>query len=323
MNVLMITTEWPTDLRPHRVPFITRQVELLRQKGIQVQVFHFEGNKNPVNYTRAFFRLRNLIGSKKFNLIHAQWGQSALPVIFSKLPLVVTFRGSDLYGITNPDGTYSRKGKILQAASRWVARRADHIILVSERMRSRLPVLPDQKVTVIPSGISLTLFQPINKVECRTRLGLPADKKLVLFGGDPDRTDKRFYLANEALNLVKANIDVEFLIAKSVPQSQMPVYLNAADVVLLTSKHEGSPNIVKEALACNRPVVSVDVGDVKERLSNLPGCQVVAATPQAIAAALMKALSLTDEFELRSSVFGLDENTLTDKILTIYKKVCS
>ncbi|HRJ30845.1 MAG TPA: glycosyltransferase [Cyclobacteriaceae bacterium] len=318
MNVLMITTEWPTPDQPHRVPFLTRQVELLKSGGINIHVFHFEGKKDPINYLKAYQKVRALIKTGNFNIVHAQWGQSALPALGSGLPMVVTFRGSDLFGIANTDGSYSWKGKILQVISRGVARNADHIILVSEKMRSKLPVLTGKEISIIPSGINLSLFQPMAKVDCRKQLGLAEDKKLVLFGGDPDRTDKRFYLANEALNLVKENLNVDFLKVKSVPQSQMPIYLNAADVVLLTSKHEGSPNIVKEALACNRPVVSVDVGDVSERLANLSGCWVVVDSPLAIAESLTKVLNSTESYDYRNAVLPLDENIVTDRIIEIY-----
>ncbi len=109
--------------------------------------------------------------------------------------------------------------------------------------------------------------------EARAKLGLPADLPIVLFGGRPEMPVKRFALAQRAVALL-ARQDVKLLTASNVPHSEMPLYLNAADVLLLTSRHEGSPTIVKEALACNLPVVSTDVGDVRERIASIDGCSV-------------------------------------------------
>lgn len=95
-------------------------------------------------------------------------------------------------------------------------------------------------------------------------LGLPSDGRVALFVGDPARPEKRYWLAQKTVNLLVSRIQVELIVASSGPYEQVPLYyMNACDALLLTSSHEGSPNAVKEALACNLPVVSVDVGDVR------------------------------------------------------------
>ncbi|MCX7745014.1 MAG: glycosyltransferase [Flavobacteriales bacterium] len=317
----MITTEWPTPDRPHCVPFLKRQVELLRSKGVDVYIFYFKGRGNPLNYVKAFFSLRKIIKMGNFQLIHAQWGQSAVPALGCGLPLVITFRGSDLYGITKMDGSYSLKGKLLKNISRFMAHRASHVILVAEQMRSKLSNIPQDRISVVPSGVNLNLFYPMDKHECRKRLNLSIDRKIIMFGGDPERPDKRFYLANKAISLIQNTLDVELLVVKEVPHASMPVYINASDVVLLTSKHEGSPNIVKEALACNCPVVSVDVGDVKQRLAGLNNCYVVNDTPEDIAQALINVLISDNLTDFRNTVLSLNEEALIDKVLNIYNSL--
>lgn len=323
MKVLMVTTEWPTPENPFRVPFLKRQVDLLRSRGIEVEVYFFEGKKNPLNYLRACISVRKLVRKGNFNIIHAQWGQSALPVWGIDLPLVISFRGSDLFGITKKNGIYSWKGKLLKVISRFMARKADHLILVSASMLSHLPKSVAHKTSIIPTGVDLDLFKPMSKSKCRQRLGMSEDEKVVLFGGDPLRTDKRFHLAQEAVKILQTRHSVKLLFVKNVPHDQMPVYINAADVVLLTSKHEGSPNIVKEALACNIPVVSVDVGDVKERFHLASGCKLTTDTPQAIADSLEEILNSPDLYELRHAVLELNEYTITDKVIDIYRRVCA
>jgi teichuronic acid biosynthesis glycosyltransferase TuaC len=318
---LIVTTEWPTSQKPYRVPFLTRQIDLLRNRGLEFEIFHFEGRRNPFNYLKAFIKIQRKISSNKFDVIHAQWGQSALPVLFSEIPLVVTFRGSDLYGITRTDGTYSVLGKILTYLSSLTSRKAKAIILVSAAMRKLLPKISQTKVSIIPTGINLNLFRPLSMEECRIKLGLDLTKKFVLFGGDPERADKRFNLASESLVYVNQKYHVEFLIARNVEQTAMPLYINAANLILLTSKHEGSPNIIKEALACNKPIVTVNVGDVSERIGSIRGSRITDDSPISIAQAITGVLEEKEFYESRNSILELDENLITDKIIDIYNHI--
>jgi teichuronic acid biosynthesis glycosyltransferase TuaC len=294
---------------------------LLRNRGLEFEIFHFEGRRNPFNYLKAFIKIQRKISSNKFDVIHAQWGQSALPILFSEIPLVVTFRGSDLYGITRTDGTYSVLGKILTYLSSLTARKAKAIILVSAAMRKLLPKISQTKVSIIPTGINLNLFRPLSMEECRIKLGLDLTKKFVLFGGDPERADKRFNLASESLVYVNQKYPVEFLIARNVEQTAMPLYINAANLILLTSKHEGSPNIIKEALACNKPIVTVNVGDVSERIGSIRGSRITDDSPISIAEAITGVLEEKDFYESRNSILELDENLITDQIIDIYNRI--
>jgi glycosyltransferase involved in cell wall biosynthesis len=112
---------------------------------------------------------------------------------------------------------------------------------------------------------------------------------------------------------------LELLVVENEPPDKMPLYMNAADVLLLTSSREGSPNVVKEALACNLPVVAVDVGDVRERLGQVDGCIVTADDhPQTIAAALQKVIQLGERVAGRDAVRHLDIRTTTRQIINVY-----
>lgn len=320
IRVLMITVEWPDKDRPNAVPFVVRDVNLLRNQNIKVDVFPFRGARNPINYIKAAFAIRKKLKSAKYDIVHAQWGQSGVPVLLSRFPLVTSFRGSDLFGITDRDGRYTWTGRILKLVSKIVALRSDYAILVSRRM---VPLLPAKtKYVIIPGGINLELFKPGSKDETRTKLKIELNKKVILFGGDPSRDDKRFYLARQAIEMVRKDLSVQLLTASNVSQSEMPAYYQAADVLLLTSKHEGSPNMVKEALACNTPVVSVDVGDVRERIHHIPGCMVCENDlPSTIANALNVALEFDNrEVSLRDFVLDLDEALFAEKQIAIYMR---
>lgn len=319
-RVLLITSEWPENEGLARVPFLVQQVNYLSSAGLNITVYHFRGKKNPINYLKAWLRLRWHYNLESYDLIHAHFGQSGLIAIPTSRPLIVTFHGSDLQGIIGRKNEYTFAGKILKAASRLVARYADQIILVSKHMSKYLP--PGIGYHVVPCGVNMDLFVPLSQTLCRERLRLPRNKLLVLFGGNPDDPCKRYYLAKQAVEILKAQLDVDLLCLRAVAHEQMSWYLNASDVVLLTSKHEGSPSIVKEALACNCPVVSVDVGDLRERISGIEGCVLcLNDSPSTIASAIRQVIASKGHFESRRHVLDLDETCIAKQIIQIYESV--
>jgi glycosyltransferase involved in cell wall biosynthesis len=316
-RVLLITSEWPENAEIAHVPFLVQQVKYLCSAGLDITVFHFRAKKNPINYLKAWIRLRRQYDLKSYDLIHAHFGQSGLIAIPTKLPLVVTFHGSDLHGIWGRNDRYTLAGEILKVVSRMVAKCADQVIIVSEHMNRLLP--REVNYHVVPGGVNMELFVPLSQNFCRQRLGLPTNKPLILFAGI-GRPRKRYYLAEEAVKILKTQLDVELLCLRQVVHEEMPLYLNAADVLLLTSKHEGSPTIVKEALACNCPVVSVDVGDLRERISSITGCFLCENdSPATIASALAKAIDSKEHFESRHEVENLDEACVSERIIQIYR----
>jgi teichuronic acid biosynthesis glycosyltransferase TuaC len=322
MRVLIITSEWPSLKMPSAGIFIVRQVDFLQRAGVNVNVFHFRGAKNPLKYIRAWYHVQRLLMSECYDLIHAHWGQAAFPALPKRLPLVVTFHGSDLFGIKNSRGQFLLSGKILSLFSRWVAMIADQIILVSSQMDT---ALPKRHFHIIPSGIDLSLFRPITRVRARFGLGLAMDRKIIFFGGSPSNLEKRYPLALAALNLLKKDFPtIDIIVAHGIEHDKMPYYINACDVLLLTSMHEGSPNVVKEALACNIPIVSTDVGDVRQRIGNIEGCILCANDrPETIALALKKVLERNKKIEGRECVRDLDESLLTQEIIQVYEKAVS
>lgn len=320
LRVLMITSEWPKPgvcVTPH---FIKRQAEFLQAAGIDVEVFDFRGARRLRNYVVSWRRVQRKLAGGRYDLVHAQFGQSGVLALPKRVPLVVTLRGSDILGIVGPDGRYLRKGRLLQAASRLVARRADAVIAVSEHMRAYLdPRIP---VHIIPSGIDFELFRPIPQAEARQRLGLAPDERIVVFVGKPAQARKRFALAEEAVHVLSRTLPTRLLVAWGVAHTEIPYYLAASDALLFTSMQEGSPNAVKEALACDVPVVSVPIGDVPERLAGIEGCEVcVDERPEAIAAALERTLRRGGRVRGREAVRHLDEHRITEQVIAIYQRV--
>lgn len=319
MKILIITTEWeryPGDISGIHV---RQQVERLREAGLEVDVFPFRGEKNPLNYWQAMRELKKL-NLAQYDLIHAHHGQAGIVALAQKIrPVVVTFHGSDLQGIRTSSGQVTLTGYALKAASRWVARRADAIILVAEHLAAQLP----RGVTyqVIPAGINLDAFHPMPQAEARRALNLPQGKKLVLFVGDPARTEKRFWLAEKTVSLLPNEFNAQIIVAHGVPPREMPLYMNACDALLVTSSTEGSPNAVKEALACDLPIVSTDVGDIRARVTHINGCIVCKdSSPESLGQALIKILTNTRRINGRVFVIELDEKFLIQKVINVYNQ---
>jgi glycosyltransferase involved in cell wall biosynthesis len=318
LKVLMITSEYPTAERPMGVPFIKRQVEFLRKNDVDVDIFHFKGNKNLFNYIAAWWRLRKHTAGKHYDLMHAQWGHSAVLALPKRMPWVITFRGNDLEGIIGPNGKGTRLGTILQTVSKTTGRIADGVIVVSESLAKHLK---RDDYEVIPSGLDLEKFRTLPKKEARKELQLPEDKKLVLFAASTiSNPRKRYELAKAAVEIAKERYDAELIVASCVDHETIPVYMNACDALLLTSVHEGSPNVVKEALACNLPVVSVDVGDVRRRIGNVDGCYVCKDdTKEQIAKDLKRVFSNGERIDGRQTILELDERITTQKVIAVYR----
>ncbi|MBL7860699.1 MAG: glycosyltransferase family 4 protein [Cyclobacteriaceae bacterium] len=219
-------------------------------------------------------KLRELNKNSDLSIVHAQYGSinSFIAMMATKgKPFVVSFCGDDLLGTIQPGIKWRIREAVAKFLSLVTAFAADHIIVKSENIKRALPGIWHRKVTIIPNGVDTSFFRPLDKLDSRKELGLSNGKYYVLFnhsvGNNLLRKNKP--LADAAINKVKLHFpEVELLVTGRVPHHQMPLYINSADVVLLTSLHEGSPNIIKEAMASNVPVVSVPCGDALERITD-------------------------------------------------------
>jgi len=237
----------------------------------------------------------------------------ALP---TRLPLVVTFRGGEGEGIVGDDGRYTFSGWVLRMVSSFVARRADELVIVSSHMRR---YLPPRRVHVIPSGLDFSRLPLVPQQEARRQLHLSSTKRLVLFVGNPAEARKRYALAREVVSRLDETLDAELVVAWQVSHELIPIYMNACDVLLFVSMYEGSPNVIKEALACNLPIVSVAVGDVAERLSGVAGCAVSDdSDPDRLAEALAGVLRANTRIDSRAAVRELSEDLLARRMVQIY-----
>ncbi len=256
-------------------PFVKDQAEALGRVGISYQFFLVNG-KGIKGYLSNFGLFKSAISSYKPDLIHAHFGLCGLFAnLQRKVPVVTTYHGSDI----NTTVPY-RYSKISILLSKWN-------IFVSEALANKAHV--QNKYSVIPCGIDISQFYPMDKTMCRQKMGLSLYKKYILFSKMFTDPIKNYPLAKAAVDLL--GNDVVLLEFVGYTREQSAVLMNAVDSVIMTSISEGSPQFIKEAMACSCPIVSVDVGDVKKIIADTDGCFIVDGNSIVIADALKKAIS--------------------------------
>lgn len=300
--------------------FCKRQAAMLERTGVTVHSFFVQSRQNPVVVIHELLRLRREIAAFRPDVIHAQNGTvtSFLTALVSMRPLVITFRGSDLNPVPSIAAWRAALGHLLSHLS---VLRADHIVCVSEELRRRLWWRKD-RISVIPGGVDQDVFFPRSRVECRKILGWTPEP-VVLFNAGRFPKVKRLDLAEAAVSAArKAVPDLRLHVLRGeVSPMQIPLHLNAADCLLVTSDWEGSPTMVKEAIACSLPVVSVDVGDVRCRLSYVTPSRIVPRDPFSIGAAIVEILHLACRSDGAARALHFTERDEVMRIHRIYQSL--
>src|SRR4029077_12440083 len=189
----------------------------------------------------------------------------------------------------------------------------------SKEMEEVLPPALWARNHILPNGVDLDMFAPRPKNAARQELGWGADEQVILFIGDPDDPRKNVRLAREAAETVcRENPATRLHLAWGVSPNRVPVLMNAADCLVFPSKSEGSPNVIKEAMACALPIVSTPVGDVVERLSGVENCHICEPSPQLFAAALSQAVHGGRAPPARAAVESLGMGAVAGRLVRIY-----
>ena len=299
--------------------FFEQQIDTLERKGVDTTVLVVPGadqidgdmgsGRGPAEYLRFLPRVRRELRAGDYDLIHANYGLTAPYAITQfRLPVVLTLWGSDVVGF---DGLVTK-------ACAW---RCNAITVRSEEMRELL----GRDAHILPSGIDLARFEPMDRDAACDRVDWEPDRTHVLFPYSPDYERKNYPLARRVVERTRERLgaaedEIVLQTISGVPHDRVPVYMNAADALLLTSKHEGSPNTVKEAMACNLPVVSTDVGDVRTRLRNVSPSG-VGATEDELVAELVAVLESDSRSNGREEVREVSWDRIGDRILEIYRSV--
>lgn len=304
--------------------FVRSQYDSLEKEGLDMYLFPVVGH-GVGGYLKAVLALRKMMKDVRPDIIHAHYsvcGHVAVLACFglqNKPKIVVSILGSF--------PTKSRKWRLVRYCIQNVW---DATIVKSERTRSQLGL----DLPVIPNGVNLDIFQPMEQADARKNVGFETNHKYIIWCSNPSRSEKNWPLAEQAVESVKRRVksgkrkeeSVELVAVYDKTPQEVATYMNAADCLLLTSDSEGSPNVIKEAMACNCPIVTTDVGDVNERLTNLDGCYVVGSgkcKEKSVADAIEKALTFGKRTEGRKRIENdkLSVELIAKRIIKLYESI--
>ncbi|MFN7116809.1 MAG: glycosyltransferase [Saprospiraceae bacterium] len=307
------------------VPFIKAQGESLRQAGIEVSYFPVIG-KGWKGYVKSAKLLHQYLQNHPVDIIHAHYTLCGWTAVLARprQPIVLSLMGTDAYGEYIAPKKVQLRSRYLTLLTWLIQPFVQQIIAKSVNIERF--IYKKSNKHIIPNGVRLEQFKIYDK-SCCNELGLDPAKKYVLFLGNGKEKRKNFALAQEAVRLLNRP-DVILINPYPIPHDIVVKYLNAVDVFVLCSYMEGSPNVIKEAMACNCPLVATDVGDAAWVIGDTPGCYVASFNPVAYGQKLAKALEHATQVgrtqgRQRILELGLDAENVAKKIITIYQKTLS
>ncbi len=277
--------------------------------GHEVDLLFIKSEQSRFNYIKEMWTVFWESQVKgKYDIVHAHYGYCGLVARMElRRPVVVTYRGSDV--LSNSQ----------RPISQLVASLADCNIVMTEEMKQ---VLGRRDTHVIPYGIDLDIFYPRPIVDSRRELALPLEAPLVLFPYDPKRREKRFDLVEQVCALLRPSFpDLRVLTIHDKSPQVVATYMSACDAMVLASDHEGAPVAVREAMACELPIVSVDVGDVAELIGHTKGCHIVERSPEDIARKLAEVLRLRTRTLGRLAVVEMGTGVAAARISRLYEEL--
>lgn len=290
-------------------PFIVEQVEALEKQGCTMGFFGLQG-KGLRGYLKNLPLLKQKIKEFCPDVIHAHYGLSGLLAnLQRRVPVVTTYHGSDIN-----DKKVLRFSKVAMRLSAWN-------VFVS---RKTLEIAsPKREYKLLPCGIDLSDLQLTEKAEARRKMKLQSARKYILFAGAFDVEVKNAPLAKDAVAFLHDD-QTELIELKGYTREEVTLLMCAADAFLLTSFMEGSPQVIKEAMACGCPIVSVDVGDIRERMIGVEGCYVAnSREPEELANLLRRALSFEGRTKGHDKIVadGIDNRQVAKQLIEIYERV--
>jgi teichuronic acid biosynthesis glycosyltransferase TuaC len=292
-------------------PFVEEQCHALEKRGVIIDIFLVRG-KSYKGYLSNLRALKRKISEFGPDLIHAHYGLSALLAnLQRKVPVIGTFHGSDIWVF--------RKNRMFSRVAHLLSKRS---IIVDPKMKREL--CSPAKVSVIPCGVDLNVFYQLDRETAINEMDLPRDKINILFASKFDYYEKNYPLAERTMNLLGGEYNLIEL--KNFSRTQVNYLLNACDAALMTSLSEGSPQFIKEAMACNCPVVSTKVGDVAEIIDRLEGCYLTTFSPSDIASKIRQAVEfrknkLFTNGREKIILSGLDLDSIATRVIKEYNKI--
>ncbi|PYU63734.1 MAG: hypothetical protein DMG49_27955 [Acidobacteria bacterium] len=320
MKVLIMTAIYPTPANPAFGSFVRTQAESLKRAGVDIEVLVLRGRFRKLIYPKGVFQLRRRLAGSPADLVHAHYSYVGMIARTQwKVPVVVTFHGDDLLGTVMESGEKTRSSALIVAAGKRLARHVDAVIVQTSEMASKLE---EANVFVIPHEVDFEVFRPTDREQARATLGLAAGKKYLLFAANPQVPVKRFPLAKSAADyLRKRDPAIELLVVYKEPQERLALFMSACDALVFPSYQEGSPNVIKQAMACNLPIVATDVGDVRQIIEKTKGCYVSKPSVTEFAARINEILQHRERTDGREHIRHLDSAAVSERVIEVYEQV--
>ena len=319
MKVLIITAIYPTLENPAFGSFVRTQVESLRQAGVEIELLVLAGRWRKLIYPTGVIQLRQRLTNHPVDLVHAHYSYTGMVARTQwQVPVVVTYHGDDLLGTVNVQGRKTQLSRLVVTAGRVLGRLADAVIVQSKEMARQLKREDD--VYIIPHEVDFETFRPVEREHARAILGLEPWKKYLLFAANPAIPVKRFPFAKAAAQrLSQCDPAVELIVVYTETQDRLALYMNACDALVFPSFQEGSPNIVKQAMACNLPIVATDVGDVREVIGKTKGCFICNPEVTEFAEKLREILRHRARTQGREHIHHLDRCAVARRVMHVYE----
>lgn len=328
-SVFMVTNSNLKDGVPDLFTFVNSQADSIKKAGWKIHMGVVDDRTSVKGILRNIRKLRSEVVLVKPGLVHAQYGSVTAAISYfirGKLPLVVSFCGDDLLGTPSPGLGWRLRSRAGRFIGLLTAMRANAIIIKSHNLFQALPGILRTKATILPNGVDIDFFRPIDQGEARTKLNWTQKGKVILFNPSwgEDQTRKNPALARKTIEILGRTIpDVSLHMLSKASSEKVMLMLNAADCLIVTSLHEGSPNIVKEAMACNLPVVSVPCGDVAERLSMTSPGYIRPYDANALSIAIKNVFQAGGRSNGREQLIaqGLTIDRIAERLIQIYQNV--
>lgn len=307
---VLIVSRYKDNFSTHILPFVFEQGESLRRIGIEVDFFLVEG-KGLLSYFMGYKPLIKRIKSFKPDIVHAHYGLSGLTAILQrKVPVVTTFHNGETLGF--------KQNLISSVASLF----NKHTIYVAQHIYDKSLFKRKTDYTIMPCGITLEDLPQLDFHKTRDDLGFNAETKYILFGGAFSNLRKNFPLLKKAVEMIN-NYHIEIFEMKGLSRMQATQLMCACDVFVLPTKSEGSPQALKEAMACGLPIVATDVADIKHLLGNIPGHFICSFEPTDVADKIKLALEFKGRTDGRNRITELEltNDLVANKLIKIYNQV--
>lgn len=285
-------------------PVIDAQISSLQNDSFELIKFPIK-TKGIKSYFKCAFLLRKYSLNHNFDIVHAHYSYCGFISIVAKKPIICSLMGSDIFRQNTP----------ILLATKFFSR----FVWKATIVKSKEMNLKIKNSIIIPNGVNRRIFKPIDKDKAKAKVGFQNQYNILFIANNPKSRVKNLSLAEDSIKMLDSK-KIKLNILSKVQQEDLVYYYNAADLLLLTSLTEGSPNVIKEAIACNCPIVSTDVGDVSDIIKDMDNCYIANFSPKSVSSKIKKSIN-DEKIKINHLLDDYDSDTISMKIHNLYQRI--